>query len=261
MTDAADSPRIAPELRERTDPLTGQPRTPRKSSARRQTQAAASPPTIDNDAAATGPPQPVFVEEPTDIDVPGESFTDRMRSWIREPKEDGAKPPRTRNVRGNKLEVDSDELSSIFLVPLLSLAFMAVPKELRMNDRETAAVCKPLASILIRHVKALQYIGPDFIDGAAIIGVCVAYSRRIASENQQRKNYNGPSVVQPVTQAEYANNGTNTRQSTPATPGDIARPATSIDLASVAIPGNPDGNGTGSLSDYLAAGGRNAPDG
>lgn len=81
--------------------------------------------------------------------------------------------------RPRKELASAEDIGNIFVVPIIGLAFLAVPLDFRMNDMETAAIAKPIASILIRHVKIFGKMSQDMLDIAAILAVLVAWGRRV----------------------------------------------------------------------------------
>lgn len=131
-------------------------------------------------------------DNPVNIEVvagepANESFADRLKSWARGEVSTTTKP----KPRGDG-KVTPTELGDGVIVPLLSLAMMAVPRNYRMTEGERAALSGPIARILLRHLSWMSHLTPDVVDVFAIIAVLVAYARRIDYEAEMRAQANHP---------------------------------------------------------------------
>lgn len=88
--------------------------------------------------------------------------------------------------RGRRPAVKPEDLAAGVIVPILSLAFLAVPAHVRMRQDEMSGVAVPLARILMRRIRALRRMSPDIIDLFAIMAVITVYVRRLQFESAQR---------------------------------------------------------------------------
>lgn len=177
-------------------------------------------PMAPNDDAPP-PPPPVQIEEAEPFTPEGVGILDRIKGFAKVRKDDPNEKPSTSRARAKNLSaletIEPEDLSKIILVPLIGLAMLAVPKHLRANDIEIAAATEPLARIMLRHIKPLRKVGPDFLDCAMLLGITVGYMRRINQERDYRENPNqipvnqnggvGSNAPQPPQQMEAKQDG------------------------------------------------------
>src|SRR5580698_771641 len=113
------------------------------------------------------PVPPIEVEEAEHFEPEGGSFMDNIRKLAHRAPEAKQRANRERSKARNSSaleKLDPEDFARIILVPLLGLAMLAAPRHLRANDQEIAAACDPISRIMLRHIKPLQRVGPDFLN-------------------------------------------------------------------------------------------------
>jgi hypothetical protein len=113
-----------------------------------------------------------------------QSMGQRFLQWAQQPR--AADKPKGSASTSDEV-VTPQLLSDALMVPILGVCFLAVPRQYRMSDAERQAASMPICRILMRHFSVLQYVTPDLIDAAAILGVLVAWVRRVEREQDERK--------------------------------------------------------------------------
>jgi hypothetical protein len=121
----------------------------------------------------------------SDDPPPQDGFRGKLRSFLNSATgSDDSDEPRT--GRGRRPQVKPEELAAGVIVPILAIAFLAVPPHVRMRQDEMHNTAVPLARILLRRVKALRRMSPDVIDLFAIMAAITVYVRRLQFESAQR---------------------------------------------------------------------------
>ena len=120
-------------------------------------------------------------------DPPATGFGAKLRGFIANGGASSGSDEDDAPRRGRRAGTKPEDVAQGIIVPLLAIAFLAVPPHVRMQQDEMQATALPLARILLRRIRALRRMSPDVIDLFAIIAAITVYVRRLQVEAEQRK--------------------------------------------------------------------------